>query len=151
MFDFKDVKGQFAARRAAEVAASGMHNFIMIGSPGSGKTMIARRMPSILPPMTLKEALNSSISSRNRIPLLAMLTLPGLAFVPPPITAILLDVWWGLTNGLLFISLPLSLIRPATEWLMDLQEGESSADIRCRVINAHKIQAERLQFCLLLQ
>ncbi len=58
--DFKDVKGQFAARRAAEVAASGMHNFIMTGSPGSGKTMIARRMPSILPSMTLKEALETT-------------------------------------------------------------------------------------------
>ena len=60
---------------------------------------------------------NSSISSRNKIPLLAILTLPGLAFAPPPIIAILLDVWCGLTNGLLFISLPLSLISPATEWI----------------------------------
>lgn len=58
--DFKDVRGQFQARRAAEVSASGMHNFIMIGSPGSGKTMIARRMPSILPPMTLQESLEST-------------------------------------------------------------------------------------------
>ncbi len=58
--DFKDVRGQFQARRAAEISASGMHNFIMIGSPGSGKTMIARRMPSILPPMTLQESLEST-------------------------------------------------------------------------------------------
>ncbi len=58
--DFKDVKGQFQARRAAEISASGMHNFIMTGSPGSGKTMIARRMPSILPPMTLQEALETT-------------------------------------------------------------------------------------------
>lgn len=55
--DFRDVRGQFQARRAAEVSACGMHNFIMIGSPGSGKTMIARRIPSILPPMTLQESL----------------------------------------------------------------------------------------------
>ncbi len=58
--DFRDVKGQFYARRAAEISASGMHNFIMIGSPGSGKTMIARRIPSILPPMTLQEALETT-------------------------------------------------------------------------------------------
>ncbi|MDR2884808.1 MAG: YifB family Mg chelatase-like AAA ATPase [Deferribacteraceae bacterium] len=55
--DFSDIKGQFAARRAAEIAAAGMHNIIMVGSPGSGKTMIARRIPSILPPMSMDEAL----------------------------------------------------------------------------------------------
>lgn len=58
--DFSDVRGQYMARRAAEIAACGMHNFIMTGSPGSGKTMIARRMPSILPPMTLEESLETT-------------------------------------------------------------------------------------------
>jgi magnesium chelatase family protein len=55
--DFSDVKGQFAARRAAEVAAAGMHNIIMMGAPGSGKTMIARRIVTILPAMSIEEAL----------------------------------------------------------------------------------------------
>lgn len=58
--DFREVNGQAAVRRAAEIAAAGMHNFLMIGSPGAGKTMIARRMPTILPKLTQEESLEIS-------------------------------------------------------------------------------------------
>jgi len=74
--DFSEVKGQFTARRALEVAAAGGHNFLMMGSPGSGKTLLARCMPGIMPDLTFEEALETT-----KIYSLAGLLKPGQSMV----------------------------------------------------------------------
>lgn len=60
LLDLGDVRGQLQAKRAAEVAAAGSHNLLFVGPPGSGKTMIARRLPGILPPLSREEALSTT-------------------------------------------------------------------------------------------
>ncbi len=134
--DFMDVKGQFAARRAAEIAAAGMHNLIMMGSPGSGKTMIAKRIPSILPPMSLNEALlTTKVHSAAGLLLHRGRLVQTRPFVAPHHTASDIAIVGGgakakpghvsiATNGVLFLDEMLEFNRSVLEVLRQpLEDG----------------------------
>lgn len=77
LLDLRDVKGQAKAKRALEIAAAGRHHLLMVGSPGSGKTMLARRLPFLLPPLTQEEALEvTRVHSAAGLPVRGLLRTP---------------------------------------------------------------------------
>jgi len=94
--DLRDVKGQAHARRALEIAAAGGHNLIFVGPPGSGKTMLARRLPGILPPLAFAEALE--VTQIHSVAGLLKHNKGSLVTSRPfavPITLLLALPWWG--------------------------------------------------------
>ena len=105
-FDFDEVKGQENVKRAFEVAAAGGHNIILVGSPGCGKSMMAKRLPSILPPLSLAESLETTQIHSVAGKLTPMLPLWGVV----PISYQAKYVWlimefYSLTNSQNFLNL----------------------------------------------
>ena len=79
LLDMQDVKGQESAKRALEIAAAGGHNMLMVGPPGSGKSMLAARLPTILPPLSIQEALSTAMIQS----IAGEFNTSGLKFTPP--------------------------------------------------------------------
>ena len=144
--DFGDVRGQEFAKRALTVAAAGGHNVIMLGSPGSGTTMLARRVPTILPPLTPEESLETTriySAVGKMVPGEALLTTRPFGVRTTRSAGV--EKYMGRTSGPLLDRIDWHVEVPAVpfEDLSKPGEGTGSAKMREEVFRAREVQAGR--------